>query len=78
MAGIGQDLKKIYSDETRIVENASLCTVMQDVDTFRQHKDVNQTDIQTDYNHLAYFTIWSTSLCGSYMIKKCRNIIVSF
>ena len=24
MAGIGQDLKKIYSDETRIVENASL------------------------------------------------------
>ena len=26
MAGIGQDLKKIYSDETRIVENASLCT----------------------------------------------------
>ena len=27
MAGIGQDLKKIYSDETRIVENASLCTV---------------------------------------------------
>ena len=27
MAGIGQDLKKIYSDETRIVENASLCTI---------------------------------------------------
>ena len=27
MAGIGQDLKKIYSDETRIVENASLCSV---------------------------------------------------
>ena len=26
MAGIGQDLKKIYSDETRIVENASLCS----------------------------------------------------
>ena len=26
MAGIGQDLKKIHSDETRIVENASLCT----------------------------------------------------
>jgi hypothetical protein len=26
LAGIGQDLKKIYSDETRIVENASLCT----------------------------------------------------
>ena len=24
--GIGQDLKKIYSDETRIVENASLCS----------------------------------------------------
>ena len=24
LAGIGQDLKKIYSDETRIVENASL------------------------------------------------------
>ena len=28
MAGIGQDLKKIYSDETRIVENASLCIVV--------------------------------------------------
>ena len=26
MAGIGQDLKKIYSEETRIVENASLCS----------------------------------------------------
>ena len=26
MAGIGQHLKKIYSDETRIVENASLCS----------------------------------------------------
>jgi len=28
LAGIGQDLKKIYSDETRIVENASLCSVV--------------------------------------------------
>ena len=26
LAGIGQDLKKIYSDETKIVENASLCS----------------------------------------------------
>ena len=31
MAGIGQDLKKIYSDETRIVENASLWTVLEGV-----------------------------------------------
>ena len=44
MAGIGQDLKKIYSDETRIVENASLCSMEEKEEGERLSED----DITTD------------------------------
>ena len=42
MAGIGQDLKKIYSDETRIVENASLWT---DVTKYMMSEDFAASDV---------------------------------
>ena len=43
LVGIGQDLKKIYSDETRIVENGSLCSW-----EFRSHIRERKTQLGLD------------------------------
>jgi hypothetical protein len=56
LAGIGQDLKKIYIDETKIVENASLCTAQVCFASFLSGGFTTMTVINTPEKKLAKHT----------------------